>query len=295
MPFAFSSAFAAFVAPARDRVALWRAVAGTLVAAGIWFAAVLALLGAAPSLGIDAPRGRLLLYLASFAGLALGTAFAARVLHARRPATLLGPGGFRPRHFGAGVAAFAALALATGLVAASLAPPVRQADPGAWMRLLPLAAALVFVQTAAEELLFRGYLTQALAARFHSPLIWAGIPSIAFGALHWDGAAYGADAWLAVVAAATVGLALCDVTAVTGNLSAAIGLHFANNVVALLVVAMPGATDGLALYLSPVDPAHPMRAWLVADVAATLAAWAAWRLVLALRGRRLHSRDRGSI
>ena len=100
---------------------------------------------------------------------------------------------------------------------------------------------------AAEELLFRGYLTQALAARFRSPLAWALVPSLAFGALHWDGAAYGADAWLAVAAATAVGLALADVTARTGNLSAAIGLHFANNVAALLVVAMPGPTAALAL------------------------------------------------
>ncbi len=151
-------------------------------------------------------------------------------------------------------------------------------------------------------MLFRGYLTQALAARFRSPLAWALLPSIAFGALHWDGA-LGRDAWLGVAAATAVGLAFADVTARTGNLSAAIGLHFANNLAALLLVGMPGPTGVLALAVAPVDAAHPLRLWLVADIATTLAAWTLWRLALARIDRRapggaagrLQSRDRGSI
>lgn len=292
MPFAFSPAFDAFVAPARARPALWRLVAGVLLAAAVWLAATVALFRAAPAAG--AP-GVLLLYLASFAGLALGTVLAARLLHRRGAASLLGPGGFRLRHFAAGVAAIAALVLLATAVGALAAPPERQMAWSAWARLLLLALPLVLVQTAAEEFLFRGYLMQGLAARFRTPLAWALLPAIAFGALHWDGTAYGADAWLAVVAATAVGLAFADVTAATGNLSAAIGLHFANNVAALLLVAMPGPTAALALYVAPVDGAHSMRAWLLADIATTLAAWAAWRLALGLRDRRLHSRDRGSI
>lgn len=293
MPFARSPAFEAFVAPARRRPALWRLALGLLLAAGLWLAAAAVLLRAAPALGAG-PRGVLLLYLASFAGLAAGTALAAR-LHRRPAASLLGPGGFRRRAFGLGVAAVAAVALVTTVASVAVAPPVRQAPLGEWARLLPVALPLVLVQTTAEELLFRGYLTQALAARFRSPLVWALVPALAFGALHWDGAAYGADAWLAVAAATAVGLAFADVTAATGNLSAAIGLHFANNVVALLLVAVPGPTAALALSVSPVDAGHPMRAWLVADLATTLVAWGAWRLALAWWERRLQSRGRGSI
>lgn len=294
MPLAFSPAFEAFVAPARARAGLWRLAAGVVLAGAVWVAAVLVLFRVALPAGAGS-RGVLLLYLASFAGLALGTAVAARVLHGRAPASLLGPGGFRPRAFAMGVAAVAAIAVVVTVASAIVAPPVRQAGLGGWARVLPLALALVLVQTAAEELFFRGYLMQALAARFRSPLAWALVPALAFGALHWDGGAYGRDAWLAVVAASAVGLAFADVTAVTGNLSAAIGLHFANNVVALLVVAMPGETAALALWVSPVDAGHPMRAWLAADIATTLAAWGGWRLTLALRGRRLHSRGQGSI
>lgn len=294
MPVARPPAFEAFVAPALARPAPWRLAAGITLAAVCWLAAAFFLLGAAPRLGAG-PRGVLLLYLASFAGLALGVVLAAAFLHRRRPATLLGPGGFRPAAFGAGIAAVAAIGLGTTALTFALAPPVRQADTLAWARLLPLAVPLVLVQTAAEELLFRGYLTQTLAARFRSPRVWALLPAAAFGALHWDGATYGPDAWLAVAAATAVGLALTDVTVRTGNLSAAIGIHFANNLVALLVVAMPGPTAALALWSAPVDALHPLRGWLLADLATTLTAWAVWRLVLRTRVRRLHSRDRGSI
>ena len=63
----------------------------------------------------------------------------------------------------------------------------------------------------------------------------------------------------------------------TGNLSAAIGLHFANNVMAMLVVALPSPVSGLALWLSGVDPgdAAGLRLMMLADLAATLLAWAA--------------------
>jgi uncharacterized protein len=291
MPFAFSPAFDAFVAPARSRAALWRLAAGTCLAAAAWISAAIALLRAAPG---DGPS-TLLLYLASFAGLALGTALAAQLLHRRSMASLVGPGGFRLRDFTAAVAVVAALVTVAAGLQAFIAPPARQAAWSDWGRLLPLALPLVLVQTAAEELLFRGYLTQGLAARWRSPLVWAFLPALGFGALHWDTAAYGADAGLAVVAAIVVGLALTDVTAVTGNLSAAIGLHFASNVAALLLVALPGPTAALALYVAPVDAAHPLRAWLLSDIAMTVAAWSAWRLALGLRGGRLHSRDRGSI
>ncbi len=296
MIFARSPRFEAYVAPARSRPALWRLLCGAILAIALWIAVAVPLLLAGPRLGVG-PGGGLLLYLASFAGLVLGTGLAVRLFHRRPARSLLGPGGFRPRAFAVGVAAVAAIALVSTAATVLLAPPVRIAGFGAWTRMLPLALVLVLVQTAAEELLFRGYLTQALAARFRSPFFWAVLPALGFGLLHWDGAGYGRDAWLAVAAATAVGLAFSDVTARTGNLSTAIGLHFANNVVALLVIAMPGPTAALALFEAPVDAAHPLRAWLLADIATTLAAWGAWRLALAYRARagRLHSRDHGSI
>ena len=124
---------------------------------------------------------------------------------------------------------------------AAAAAPVRQLPLAAWAAWLPLALPLLLVQTAAEELAFRGFLMQCLAARFARPLVWFLLPALLFGALHWNPAELGANASLVALSATVIGLVLADVTAKTGNLSAAIGLHFANNVTSLLVVSLPGA------------------------------------------------------
>jgi hypothetical protein len=152
------------------------------------------------------------------------------------------------------------------------------------------------VQTAAEELVFRGYLMQGLAARFRSWLVWWLVPALLFGLLHWSPQVYGADAWLAVLSATLIGLALADVTARTGGLSLAMGLHFANNVAAVLILAPPSELSWLSLFAVDVDPADPaaMRRLILADLATTLAAYALW-LGFGGRWRRLHPGGRGSI
>jgi len=290
-----AAAFAAFVAPAAARPALWRTLAGALLAAALWLFTVGAVLPFAARAGGVATQVGVLLYLVSFAGLAAGIALVARLLQARSPRTLLGPGGFRARAFGLGVAVIAAAAVPTGLALALVAPPERQTSLAEWAAWLPLALPAILVQSAAEELAFRGYLMQSLAARFRSPLVWWLLPAALFGALHWNPGALGPNAPLGVLASTLIGLALADVTARTGNLSAAIGLHFANNTMAMLVVALPSPVSGLALFVSPVDAGDVglVRLLLAADLASILLAWGLWRVILARR--RLHSRGAGSI
>ena len=274
-------AFDAFVAPARARPALWRTLAGALFAAALWlFALGTTLPFAARAGGLATPPG-ILLFLTSFAALAAGVALAARLLQARRAATLLGPGGLRARPFAAGVAVVTLAAIPSGLVIASLAPPTLQFAPSAWAAWLPLALPALLVQTAAEEIAFRGYLLQSLAARFRSPLIWWLLPAFLFGALHWNPGALGPNAALGVFITSVVGLALADVTVRTGNLSAAIGLHFANNVLAMLVLAMPSPVSGLSLLLTGIEPsdAAAVRLLMLVDLAATILVWLAWRLL----------------
>lgn len=288
--------FEAFVAPARAAPELWRLILGLGLAAGAWVAAVFLLFGLAGLLRVAGGRATILLYLASFAGLALGVWLAARLLNRRRPARLIGPGGFRPRAFAVGIAVVALVGLAANLATPMLAPAVRQAGLAGWAAWLPLALPALLVQTTAEELVFRGYLMQALAARFRSPAVWWLVPAGLFGLLHWNPAEFGPNAWLAVLSAAATGLVLADVTARTGNLSLAMGLHFANNVSALLVVSLPSPIADLALYTAAIDPADAgrMRLLLALDLATTLAAWAVW-LAAWHRWPRLHSGRPGSI
>jgi membrane protease YdiL (CAAX protease family) len=284
-----SDAFEAFVAPARLRPALWRLAAGAALAALAWLGAAAALLPLASRLPADPGRAFLLGYLASFAGLALGTAAAARLLGRRSPATLLGPGGFRPRHFALGVAVVALLASLAAPFVAWAAAPARQMPLATWAAWLPLVLPALLVQTAAEELAFRGLIMQGLAARFRSPWIWLLLPALLFGLLHWNPVEFGANAWVVALAAAVIGLVLGDVTARTGNLSAAMGLHFANNVASLLFVSLPSPLAGFSLWVARLDPddAAAVRPLLLADLAATLAAWVVWLAVWRAR-RRLH-------
>ena len=281
-------AFAAFVAPARRRPALWRLLLGLLIAVLVWIGALAFLLPVAGGEGREDPVAALLAYLGSFAGLAAGVILAAGLLGRRGPATLIGPGGLRARGFGAGAAFVLALLGAATLAGALLGqPPVRRMDVSSWLGALPLALGALLVQTSAEELFFRGYLTQGLAARFRAPVIWLGVPAVLFGALHWAPAVHGPNAGLVAAQAGLIGLILGDVTTRRGNLSLALGMHFANNAVALLLIAQPGPFDGLALFLASAEPMAPaeLRRDLLIILAAMSAGYGLW-LGWHHRGRR---------
>ncbi len=288
--------FEAFIAPARAYPSLWRLLAGAALAAILWLGSAFVLLPLALRLPANPERLLLAAYLVSFAGLALGTAAAARLLQRRHPATLIGPGGFRLGQFALALAVVALLAALSAPLVASVAAPVRQMPLATWAAWLPLALPAVLLQTAAEELAFRGYLMQGLAARFRSRWVWWLVPALLFGALHWNPGEFGPDAWIVALSTAVVGLVLADVTVRTGNLSTAIGLHFANNVGSLLLVSLPSRLAGLSLFVAEIDPADggAVRTLLLADLATTLVAYAVW-LGFRHRRRQLHSRDRGSI
>lgn len=281
-----ATCFEGFVAPARAAPQVWRLGLGVGLAALAWMAAslVLALAGGAVGAG---PRLSLILGLLGFGGLSLGVWLAARLLHRRRPAALCGPGGFRASDAAIGAAVVAAAGLVAAVPLAVQAMPERQLGWGAWAAWLPLAIPAIVVQASAEELAFRGYLMQGLAARFRSPLVWRLAPAVLFGLLHWAPEGLGGAA---VLSATVAGLVLADVTVRTGNLSAAIGLHVANNLIALLVIAPAGPLGVLSLWLLPRDPGSTALLTLL-DVTTTLAAWGLWRGVR----RRLHSPDPGSI
>lgn len=116
-----------------------------------------------------------------------------------------------------------------------------------WAVALAFALQLILAQTGAEELVFRGYLLQQMAVRFRSPLAWAVLPSLLFGALHYNPFAPGGLS-AAMIVPAVGGLVLAAVTARTGGIAAAWGIHFGVNALALLVIAPPDHLSGLGLY-----------------------------------------------
>jgi membrane protease YdiL (CAAX protease family) len=291
--------FEAFVAPARARPEVWRLVLGVLATVLVWFATAGGMLGlAAPFLRQSADGGRLLLlgFLFTFAGLVLGLVVSLRLFHRRGLGSLLGPSGFSLRGFAKGAGVVFGLSAATAVPLLFFLPIDQRIPLATWLSWAPVALLAVLVQTGAEELAFRGYLMQQLAARFRSRVVWWLLPSILFGLLHWNPATFGANAWLMALAAGLMGLILADVTARTGNLSAAMGLHFANNTVAILLVAVSGELSDLALFEAPLDTSDPaaVRNALLANIAVILVAYAIYLRVLRRR-RALQSQGDGSI
>lgn len=126
-----------------------------------------------------------------------------------------------------------------------------------WLALLPFALIVLVIQVTTEEIYFRGYLQQQLACRSANPVLWMGLPSLIFGLSHYYSGIGAADSTLYVIWATALGLACADLTARTGTLGAAIGLHLANNMFALLLFGIEGwPSSGLALFLFPsFDPA----------------------------------------
>ena len=120
-----------------------------------------------------------------------------------------------------------------------------------WLSVLPLGVCLMFFQVSAEELLFRGYLQQQLAVWIKNRWFYMVVPSGIFGFMHYDGG-MGVDVGLIVVATTSLlGLFLADLTYRTGNLGAAIGVHFANNFSAMFWISYQEQISGLARYTAP--------------------------------------------
>lgn len=284
-----------FLAPARPTSELWRLGLGIIVVIIAFLALnlfygqllIMTLAGQYPNLMGDLIKGHtpvmLLLLLSTFSLMLLSVIAATTMVHQRSPLTLLGPLRRFFSQFGAVVFLVVLLFITlTILPPWGMGAPYRPGLPlGEWVLWLPLSLAAVLLQVSAEEIAFRGYLQQQLAARFRSPLIWMVIPSVAFGALHLTETA-GENALLVAAWATLFGMLMADLTARAGSLGPAIAIHFCNNVSALLFVSLPDELSGLALYLTPfsMEETDVMRNWLYVDFAFMLVTWLTARLAI---------------
>ena len=220
-----------------------------------------------------------------FAMLIIALAVTLRVVHKRRFLSLVGALGPATRQFRRALVAMLVLYVVIMMLPL---PESMEPEPnlafGTWLKFLPLALVGLFIQVFAEEVVFRGYLQSQLAARFASPLIWIGLPSIGFALLHFDPASFGTNAWAVVLWAGAFGIAAGDLTARFGTLGPATALHFINNFGAILVTAPQGQFDGLALYSYPfsVEDGDAFWAFMPIDMMILACGWLAIRL--ALRG-----------
>ncbi len=172
-----------------------------------------------------------------------------RWVHGQPLKPLLGPHGGWKRDFLRAAAATLIVYAAFDGTAAAFDPQIQRTGLAVWRWLLlfiPLAGAIL-VQSGAEEAIFRGYFLQKLAINFRSPVIWAAGPSLLFAVLHWSPAHSGPYQVSLLVQLFVLALLLTALVVRTGSLAAAIGIHFANNVAAILFIA-PETKFQAALY-----------------------------------------------
>lgn len=285
------------IAPARARNQLWRTVGGGalivllyvlwMIAMGIVVAIIQGLDGLETTLrGLDGGNNpwAVIALLMTFTGGWLGVWVAIRLVHRRTVGSLLGraPRVLRDFVLGAGVMlGVSALSVTVGL---QFLPPLELAiEPRVWLMFLPLAIIGLLVQTGAEELFFRGYLQSQLAARFASPLVWMILPSVLFGMAHLSPDMPRDIVWLVVAATGLFGLIAADLTARSGSLGLAWGLHFANNFLAIAMISVMGGFDGLALFRPTQDTDGLLAPLLIGDMALMGLVWALCRLHLRRR------------
>lgn len=283
--------------PGAARPEVWRLCIGLVLAVVIWFGlarGVIAVLGSLMEqdayltllqrLETAATPGALLLLLFLTGALGAGAMAVAETLHNRPGLGLLGPLAQFRRDVLRVIGALVVLNLGVMIL-----PPwdlPQQTTQGlpvqSWMLFLPTTLAMILIQTGAEEVFFRGYFQSQLAARFRNPAIWLIVPSLFFGMAHYVPEVYGQNALAVALWSVAFAVAAGDLTARTGNLGAAVGLHFVNNVVAIAVVSLQGDMSGLALrqFQFGPDDVDAVAALLPFDFAMIPLSWLAARVAL---------------
>ena len=125
-----------------------------------------------------------------------------------------------------------------------------------WLIYLLPFIVLVFLQIGAEEVFFRGYLLRLIYSR-KARLFWAVyVPSFLFGLAHLDPITYGFNSVLYVLNTTITGVILCFITLWRGNIAMAMGIHFAVNIFAILIIGQGDTPigSGAALWLSTIAP-----------------------------------------
>lgn len=285
--------FEQFVQPARERGELWRFAVGFVLITSLYIAV---LVGGFALFSVLAPpavseayfdaafagmtRLTLAIELGSFAALALAVVLVVRLLHRRGPVSLFGPLRRGAKDFGIALAVFAAVSVAAAIVVLAVVDTAPQHPLWTVLAFLPVAIPLVLLQTGAEELFFRGYILQQLAARFRSPWIWMVAPSVFFGVLHFDPDIPVSNAVVIAASITLTGLLWADLVRVTGSLGAAWGWHFANNFLVMNAIGFNDTLSGFAFRVLPFGYEDAPTWFFVMDPVMALVTWAVLRRVL---------------
>ncbi len=203
----------------------------------------------------------------------LAAVVAAAVLVHRRPwRTLITPlPRIAWRRMAEGGALWGALLLLSAVIE-SLLFPGRYSwtfDAQRWLPFVLAAVLLTPLQCAAEELMFRGYLMQALGRLWRQPAFVALASSLLFALPHFynpEVAAYGL--WIMAANYLAMALFLASITLRDGRLELAIGAHAANNLLLALGVNYADSVfDTPSLFTAnTLDPVYSLLTLLASAV-----------------------------
>ena len=249
--------------------AVWRILLGAVIIVAIYglglFGAGFLLNGMA---GIDLTQSSqttLIVFLTSFIPIWLGTGAVTRVLFGfSLPHLYGGSGKIRWSDFRVAFAYIFVIILFLELLVFVATwvmgtPPYTRNDAVSildWLIYLMPLIILVFLQIGAEEVFFRGYLLRLIYSR-KARLVWAVyVPSFLFGLAHLDPITYGFNSMLYVLNTTVTGVILCFITLWRGNIAMAMGIHFAVNIFAILIIGQGDTPigSGAALWLSTIAP-----------------------------------------
>lgn len=196
-------------------------------------------------------------------GAALGFAVAAGAIHHRRLSNYVNNGQpFRWRLLVGGLvlvgAVMAALVAGEALSGGTIDPPLAHVAPNLAGQALyaALAIGLLILASAAEELVFRGWLLKQTAAYIRNPLALMALNGLLFAAIHLDP---NLDAFLVRMA---MGMGLTWMALRLGGIELGVGAHAANNAVIVLLVRPMTAQP---------DAPHAFKAELIGSALVALA------------------------
>lgn len=221
------------------RNAWWRYLLGMVIITVSWVFGG----GFAYGLVLHVPLGEITEFVAINASILLllvGVLVTVKLLHRRSWRTLVTPrAGLDWRRMAEGAAVWVGLAIIGALAEHLLFPGryVWSLDLRRWLPFVAAALLLTPLQCAAEELVFRGYVVQALGRLLRRPVALAVLSSMVFAIPHLfnpEIATYG----LVIMATNyfAMGLFLASVALRDGRLELAIGAHAGNNLVLALFI-----------------------------------------------------------
>ncbi|MBW4577972.1 MAG: CPBP family intramembrane metalloprotease [Tildeniella nuda ZEHNDER 1965/U140] len=232
----------------------WRYVLGLVVILFAWLvvgtgASVLVVIAFSgqPDYSMLGPLGKFLYIMVGFPVFLAGVLIAVTLIHRRHPLTLItARKKISWRRIGQGFVAWSVPACLIGVLGQYLFYPDTFSfnfDLATFALFVPLALVFTAIQTTTEELFFRGYVVQGASMISTNRVFLAIVAAVIFTLPHLLNPEAIAGGWLTVFSNYFLvpGLLWTVVSLIDGTTELAIGVHFANNIIGILLFNIAGS------------------------------------------------------